>query len=96
MRPRDLNFGQRVVAIVSLAAVLRVTGAYIIGRNTLEGGWFSYAPLSSEVPYFSTGRSFGTTLVWVFLIVVWAVASIWLLGLPYTRSGGSSDREGAP
>ena len=96
MRPRDLNVGQRVVAIISLAGFLRVVGAYFVGRNTAEGGWFSYAPLSSEVRSLSTGRSFGTTLVWIFLIVVWGVASIWLLGLPYSSSGGSPDIEDAP
>ena len=92
MRPRDLNLGQRIVAVISLAAVFRVIGGYIVSRNVAKGGWFSYAPLS-EVPSFSTGWSFGATLVWLLLIAAWGVFSIWLLGVPYDRTGGRSDSE---
>ncbi|MDQ4068089.1 MAG: hypothetical protein M3203_01210 [Actinomycetota bacterium] len=94
MRPRGLNFGQRVVAIISLAGVFRVVGGHIVTRNAAEGGWINYVPLS-EVP-FSTGWSLGATLVWVLLIAAWGGFSIWLLGLPYSPTGRGSDTEGPP
>ncbi len=92
MRPRDLNLGQRIVAIISLAGVFRVVGGYVVSRNAVEGGWFNYVPLS-EVPSFSTGWSLGATLVWVLLIAAWGAFSIWLLGLPYSRTGRGPDKE---
>ncbi len=95
MRPRGLNLGQRIVAIISLGGVLRVVGGYIVSRNATEGGWFNYVPLS-DVPSFSTGWSLGATLVWVLLIAAWGAFSIWLLGLPYNRTGRRSDTEGSP
>ena len=94
MRPQDLNLGQRIVAIIALAAVFRVVGGYFVSRNAPSGGWFNYVPLSG-VPAFSTGWSLGATLVSVFLIAAWGAFSIWLLGLPYRPAERRSDTEGS-
>jgi heme/copper-type cytochrome/quinol oxidase subunit 1 len=94
MHPRKLNLGQRIVAIISLAALLRVVGDYIVSPNPPDGGWFNYVPLS-DVPSFSRA-SLGAVFVWALLIAAWAIASIWLLGLSHNRSAGTPDTGAAP
>lgn len=91
-RAASLNLGQRIVAVVALAGLLRAIGGDVVTqlRRPIEEGWFSYAPLSEEVfdpggfPY-GGWRSLAATLVWIVLVAVWGAISIWLLGLPYGR-----------
>ncbi len=85
-RLRALALAQRIVVVVALAGVLRAIGLWWVGRTYPPGGWFSYAPLT-EAPYLDhgIGRPTGHALVWVVLIVLWAVLSIWLLGLGRDR-----------
>ena len=82
-RLRRLNLAQRIVVVVALAAMFRVAAGYIVAEwvEHPEGGWFSYMPLSAELP--SSGhRRFLAALVWLVSTALWGAVSVWLLGLP--------------
>jgi hypothetical protein len=80
-RLRSLGLAQRIVVVVALAGVFRTVGVWWAATMYPAGGWFNYAPLS-ESPYLAeAGRPTGPALVWLVLIVLWAVLSVWLLGL---------------
>ena len=56
-----------------------------MARYVLDGSeWFGYVPLTSATS--TTAPSFGVVAVWLLMVALWAGASIWLLGLPYTES----------
>ncbi len=95
-RLASLNLGQRIVAVVALAGLLRTIGAYVVTqlRRPIDDGWFNYAPLGAEfIPDsgFPTGgwRTALATVVWIVLIAAGGAISIWLLGLPYRRDTDS-------
>ncbi len=86
-----LNLGQRVVLVVALAAVLQTVGGYTVHRREWPGGALSR---STSLGLYVYGGDPGwhpvpAALVWIALIVVWALASIWLLGLPRRTAAGS-------
>jgi hypothetical protein len=87
---RRLNLGQRIVLVVALGAVLRTVGSYTVNRRAANGDWFSYMPLTEApyVPALDPGwHPIPAALLWIALILVWALASVWLLG----RSRRSSE-----
>lgn len=100
-----LNLGQRIVAVVALAAALCTVWVYLVCPPVIcDGGWFGYAPLSGESQGVTISQalvdSSGSGLVALLLalgfIAVWACASIWLFGLSYPgptdgSSGPASD-----
>lgn len=83
-----LNLGQRIVLVVALAAVLRTVGGYTIHRRQWPGAaLLESAPQRLYVHGGDPGwHPILAALIWIGLIVVWAVASAWLLGIP-RRSG---------
>ncbi len=86
-----LTLAQRIVLVVALAAALRLVGLYIVtgGANNPGGGWFGYAPATESLLLRPVGTgSPGSLIVWLVLIALWAVVSVWLLGV-----GGTQDRE---
>ena len=81
-RLSSLNLGQRIVLIVALGCVLRAVGVYILVRHLPPGGWFNYEPLSSaRLGVSGLYNPVASMLVVVALTIVWAGASVWLLGL---------------
>ncbi len=93
-----LNLAQRIVVVVALAVGFHTVWTYLVWRPA-GGGWYSYAPLSRETYaplsahtyYGASGSGVVRALVAIALIVVWAWASIWLLGLSQPHSGGQPD-----
>jgi hypothetical protein len=80
-RLAGLNLPQRLVLVVALAAGLRSVWVYLVCRSA-DGGWFGYAPLTEDpVSLGGSGMGFGYTLLALAFIAVWAIASLWLLGL---------------
>lgn len=79
-RVDSLNLGQRVVLIVAWAGILRAAGSYIVGPSgPFADDWFVYAPNTQEAFVNPGLGSFGPTLVWMALALVWAAVSAWLL-----------------
>ncbi len=96
-RLKALNLGQRIVLVIALAAALGTVGTYTVnGRG--GGGWFAYVPLT-ERAYHPMGDSgwhpVAAALLWLFLVAVWALVSVWLLGAP-PRDAGRASAEGGP
>lgn len=84
-RLRRANLAQRVVLVIAFADVLALGGSYIVsdGYSLRGGGWFAYTPLTDQAFYPDAGlAAFPRLLVWLGIILVWAVVSFWLLGLP--------------
>jgi len=84
-RIRRANLPQRVVIVLALAAFLGLAGSYVVsdGFSQRSGGWFAYTPLSDQVYFGSRGLGpFPRLLVWGAIVIVWALASFWIFGLP--------------
>ncbi len=81
-RVRSKALAQRVVLVIALAFALAVLGRYLVslGHHT-SYGWFAYAPLNSTTsPPRSGGlHAWARLLIWLGLVVVWALVSVWLL-----------------
>ena len=78
----EYNRAQRIVLVIALGLALAFIGFYIDGRNgsVRGGGWFGYAPETSVM--FSQRQRFSpllSTIVWLGLVGVWALASLRLL-----------------
>ena len=86
-RIKALNLGQRIVVIVALAGFLRMVGSYTINLLAPGDGWFAYVPSSPET-YMPPETHGWHPLLWAALVVVWALASVWLLGLSRHRADG--------
>jgi hypothetical protein len=79
-----LNRAQRIVLSIGLAAALGAIGRSVElwGRGAVDGGWFGYAPNTHAI--FTPNAAFLVRhpaldlLWWLFLVAVWAGASIWL------------------
>lgn len=78
---------------MALAAVLRVAWTYLVSLSADEGDWFNYIPSSAGDSVFGPGLDLGRTLLAIAFIIIWACASLWLLGRPYPDS---PDRRGSP
>jgi hypothetical protein len=85
-----LNFGQRIVIVIGLAAVLLTSGEWAMTWGTrFYSGWTGYAPLYT--PYEGGLYPWARLLVWLGLTAIWVGASVALLrtpGLP--TAGGDS------
>ena len=90
-----LNLAQRIVVVVALGAALRIVWACFASRFPDDGGWFNYVPGEAEGimvdPYVSSGWNPIPVLLAIVFISIWAGASVWLLGLPHSGSGGQSE-----
>jgi heme/copper-type cytochrome/quinol oxidase subunit 1 len=93
---RRMNTGQRIVIVVGLGVALYFFGGWITTRGTgPQYGWVAYAPLSNA---YNTPNLLGSLrpwvrlVIWLALILVWAVASALLLRLP-ARSEGDGPGE---
>lgn len=79
MRITPLNRPQRLVIVVGLSATLYVLGQWLmsIGSN-LNFGWVAYAPLSKE--FAPEGlHPWVRLVIWLVLIIIWALVSATLL-----------------
>ena len=76
---RRMNLRQRVIAVIGLAAALVVVGDWATTRWTATG-WVGCAPLSGGCSTLPTAlHPWVRMLIWLGLVVVWAVASMVLL-----------------
>jgi heme/copper-type cytochrome/quinol oxidase subunit 1 len=81
MRVR-LNFAQRVVFVVGLAAMTSVFGTWLTGLGSrVNFGWVAYAPLSKSVNAGDFGglHPWVRLVLWLILIALWAGLSTLLL-----------------
>ena len=85
-----LNLAQRIVVVVALAVGLHTVWTYLVFRQ-YSGGWYSYMPLTRHTYPGTSGSGVVSALVAIALIVAWAYASIWLLGLPHPDSRGQTE-----
>ena len=76
-----LGKAQRIVVVIALGLALGAAGSYLVNLgNTARAGWYAYAPLSQAVYPPRTGLAGWLRLiVWLVLIVLWAVVSVRLL-----------------
>ena len=90
MRSGGLNRTQRVVIAIGFGLGLYAFGEWVTTRGGgAPFGWVAYAPLSQANPL-DTVRGLHPwvrLVIWLALIVVWVVVSVWLLRAP-TESGG--------
>ena len=85
-----LNLAKRIVVVVALAVSFHTVWTSLVFRPS-SGGWYSYMPLSRHTYPGLSGSGVAPALVGIALIVVWASASIWLLGLPHPDPGGQAE-----
>jgi heme/copper-type cytochrome/quinol oxidase subunit 1 len=95
MRPNRLNPGQHIVIVVGLGVALYSFGGWVTTRGTGATGWVAYAPLSNtyNTPNLVGGlHSWVRLVIWIFLILVWVIASVALLrsSLP-SREGDATE-----
>jgi purine-cytosine permease-like protein len=82
MRVTDrLSKSQRVVVVVALGLALGVIGTYLVSLGSgIRFGWYAYSPLTATLQAPSTGLpAWLRLIIWLALIVVWALASIRVL-----------------
>jgi len=71
---RRLNLGQRIVIVVALAGILKYVGDWLTSLGSFVTGWTGYAPLRPP------GLTYPERiLIWIGLVVVWGLASVWVL-----------------
>lgn len=95
MRSGGLNRGQRIVIVIGMAAALSALGGWITTRGGgRQFGWVAYAPLSNT---YNTPEGPGglhpwvRLVIWLALIMVWAITSVLVLRSQGTNDGGSND-----
>jgi heme/copper-type cytochrome/quinol oxidase subunit 1 len=74
-----LNLAQRIILIVALGGGLLAFGRWATTRGAVASGWVAYAPLSNNVTVPGGLHPWVRLVIWVALIVVWAVASMYVL-----------------
>ena len=81
-RVDSLNLPQRIVLVVATGLVIRVLTTWLLVGNALSsGGWFGYAPETSQL-FRPDARRFSTLVTAIVLlagIVSWAAISLRLL-----------------
>lgn len=84
LRSGGLNRAQRIVIVIGLGFGLYDPGGRITTRGSAGSGWVAYAPLSSNAPSEAIGglNQWVRLLIWLALISVWVVPSVWLLRAP--------------
>ena len=92
-----LNLAQRIVAVVALAAILGLVGAYLTAPVPFIG-WVGYAPLSSGIaPLHGLDIArdglapVANLFVWFALVLGWAAGALLLLRGPLRRQPGPVD-----
>ena len=93
-----LGLAQRIILVVASALLLGTVGVYVstLGTPTANFGWFGYAPLSGGIHVVSDGpdlTAWQQLLVWIGLILVWAVGSVVVLK---PRPNQENDQEPPP
>jgi hypothetical protein len=93
---RGFNRAQRVVMVVGLGVGLYALGGWITTRGTLgASGWVAYAPLTNTLnsPDGISGlHPWVRLLIWLLLILVWVVASAFLLRSQPVHKGDRQDQ----
>jgi len=95
MRPSRLNAGQRIVVVVGLGVALYFFGSWVTTRGIGATGWVAYAPLSNT--YNTPGlpgalHPWIRLVIWLFLVLVWVIASVTLLRSPGpSRQGDATE-----
>ncbi len=79
MLATPLNLPQRIVLVVALAGSLGLLGEWVTGGGSSLSGWTGYAPVSVYNTYAGGLQPWARVLVWLGFILVWIVASLWLL-----------------
>ena len=82
MRVTDrLSLPQRIVVVIAFGLTLGAAGVYLVSLGSSSGfGWYAYAPLAHSASLPGTGLSGWLRLViWLALICLWALGSLWLL-----------------
>lgn len=76
-----LSQPQRIVVIIALGVACGTAGIYLVSLgSTVSFGWYAYAPLSQAAYPPHTGPAGWLRLIiWLALIGLWALASIWVL-----------------
>lgn len=88
VRPRSMNFPQRVVVVIALAVALLAIRSQVISPDIADG-WFNYAPNSGlAVERFpDEGWSEDGVMVLTLLFTLgWAAFSVWLLRTRHENS----------
>jgi hypothetical protein len=80
---RNVSFvlAQRIVVVIGAAVALGALGRYLDSLDRPdEFGWFAYAPLNSSinVPW-EPERPWVHLAIWLGVIVVWTLASLWVI-----------------
>jgi hypothetical protein len=92
MRNGGLNRVQRIVIIIGLGVGLYVFGGWITTRGNAGAGygWVAYAPLSTTASPQPIGglHPWVRLLIWLALILLWMIASLWLLRSPSDAGEG--------
>jgi len=75
---------QRVVVVIGFGAGLYFFGSWITSRGGTATGWTSYAPLSinQPIPPGSGLHPWVRLVIWLVLILVWVLSSVYLLRSP--------------
>lgn len=96
-----LNLGQRIAAVVGLAAIFWLIGIYLTSPVPFTG-WVAYAPLSNPGATFSrlsVARDglapVANLFVWFALVLAWFAGSFLLLRRPPGAGRASPSRGGA-
>lgn len=83
--PRGSNLAQRIVAVVALAAILWLVGAYLTSPVPFTG-WTGYAPLQTALARVYVARDglapVANLFVWFGLVLGWVAGSLLLLRGP--------------
>jgi heme/copper-type cytochrome/quinol oxidase subunit 1 len=76
-----LSQPQRIVVVIALGMACGAAGIYLVNlRNTVNGGWYAYAPLSQSVyPPHAGLAGWLRLIIWLALIGLWALVSIRVL-----------------
>ena len=89
----NMSMAQRVVAVIGLGAAMVVAWSWWhLGEFSQPADWFAYVPDSSTMDtyYVVAQRRWEHLAVPLGLVVLWTVASIWLLAPRSTTEDGGS------
>jgi len=76
-----LSQPQKIAAVIALGMACGAAGIYLVNlRNTVNSGWYAYAPLSQPVyPPHAELAGWLRLIIWLALIGLWALVSIRVL-----------------
>ena len=72
---------QRIVAVIAFGLALAAVGLYLVSLGDRSAfGWYAYTPLSHSASVPSAGLArWLRLLIWLGLIGLWALGSLWIL-----------------